>query len=288
MDLLRSAYTTFMRFRDDDPATLVKWFRCSPGAEVFRGPTVFRSANWESDGYTNEGLGEQRPSRRPWSNGATPSGVGGGPGGCTFPASWWVNGLPASVSFSIPRTSGGAAVCCVSGIGGIATGGFSDVTPRPGGRKLGGIFHGGKSTLVVHHFIGGPAEGGFSDFEVHPPAVQLCCPGLAGELLAVFPFGQGCPCLDGASVVLVQVGQLWAGSAVVCDDELLTLTLHCEGLGVDSWRLDGSFENHGVVINIAPQAGGDCDPLLLVFTGINWPEQGVECDGACSVVIIPN
>jgi len=288
MDLVRSCYSALVRFREDEPATLVKWFFCNPGAEIFTAPTIFRSANWESDGYTNEGLGEQRPQRRPWSNGATPTGMDGHPGGCIFPASWWVDGIPARTMIELPRSTSGAPLCCAFGLGGIFTGGFSDVTPRPGGRKLGGIFTGGKSTVVVHHYLGGPSEGGFSDVEPHPPPVQMCCPGLAGDLLAVFPFGQGCPCLDGESVLLVQVEQLWTGFAVVCDDELLTLTLHCEGLGVDSWRLDASFENHGVVVNLAPQAGGDCDPFLLVFTGINWPVQGVECDGACSVVIIPN
>jgi hypothetical protein len=73
MDLLRSCYTTKMRFwRDAATEVGVRWFFCAPDAEVFPYDTVFGSGNWASDRFDWPGPGEVLGAARDWSNGALP------------------------------------------------------------------------------------------------------------------------------------------------------------------------------------------------------------------------
>jgi hypothetical protein len=73
MDLLRSCYSTSMRFFRDDPTECdVIWYWCPPDAKPFPGPTVFNSANWDSQKGIDGDLGEVRGAPRPWRSGQQP------------------------------------------------------------------------------------------------------------------------------------------------------------------------------------------------------------------------
>jgi hypothetical protein len=71
MDLIRSCYTTFMRFfSDSDLAIKVRWFFCDNDAETFPGHHRFGSGNWASDKWPWPGAGEVPDAPRVWDSGA--------------------------------------------------------------------------------------------------------------------------------------------------------------------------------------------------------------------------
>lgn len=75
VDLLRSCYSTKMRFFSERPdvETLVHWYFCEPGAKILPYRTVFNSGNWWSDKNPDITLGEIPGSPRPWRNGQPPA-----------------------------------------------------------------------------------------------------------------------------------------------------------------------------------------------------------------------
>lgn len=78
MDLVRSCYTTKMRFfTDNDLGIPVKWFFAEPDAKVFPAHHLFGSGNWASDKFGWNGPGEVLGAPRKWSNGANPGGLVG-------------------------------------------------------------------------------------------------------------------------------------------------------------------------------------------------------------------
>lgn len=107
------------------------------------------------------------------------------------------------------------------------------------------------------------------------------------ELTATFPGGQGCPCLDGVSLILTfdAVDGVWRGTATVCDSELLTVDFACNGTACDDAELTVELENHGIAPTVGPDGGCSCAPRSWDFTGIDFPVQGAECDGNCRVVV---
>lgn len=79
MDLVRSCYSTDMRFFPNRPdiVTRVRWFFTLPGAKDFPGHTRFGSGIWTDDKQNWPGLGEVLGAPRPWNNGQAPLGYTG-------------------------------------------------------------------------------------------------------------------------------------------------------------------------------------------------------------------
>lgn len=76
MDLVRSCYTTTMRFFRDDPLEIkVRWFFADEEADVFPHHHLFGSGNWASDRFNWPGPGEVLDAPRPWADGAAPDGL---------------------------------------------------------------------------------------------------------------------------------------------------------------------------------------------------------------------
>lgn len=70
MDLLRSCYTTFMRFfRDNALEIKVRWFWADEEADVWPGHHLFGSGNWASERFDWPGPGEVLDAPRPWDDG---------------------------------------------------------------------------------------------------------------------------------------------------------------------------------------------------------------------------
>lgn len=71
MDLLRSCYTTEMRFFNDNPLAIkVQWYFARPLAMPFPEPHLFGSGNWASDRFFWPGPGEVLGAARPYSDGS--------------------------------------------------------------------------------------------------------------------------------------------------------------------------------------------------------------------------
>src|SRR5438132_3395501 len=80
----------------------VRWYWAPPGALPLPGETAFGSSVWETPDreYPQPDLGEIDLART-WNKGATPPGVTGQ--GTPTPLSWYVDGVPASVTASYPN-----------------------------------------------------------------------------------------------------------------------------------------------------------------------------------------
>jgi hypothetical protein len=111
-----------------------------------------------------------------------------------------------------------------------------------------------------------------------------CCPATTDVLHATVTPGSGCPCLDGVSVDLAydSLSGNWFGSATVCSSELFTLEWRCVADG--DCGLTVFFENHGTVADLVPSEG--CCSMTMTFPGIEFPIQGIECDGAIQIVVV--
>ena len=95
MDVLRSGYSTRMRFDPSSPgrSSPVTWYRCPAGAQVFPGAHNFPSLNWyRGSNLPQAPLGELLSAPRPWSNGKTPV-EATGTKLCVVPAAF-MTGLP--------------------------------------------------------------------------------------------------------------------------------------------------------------------------------------------------
>jgi hypothetical protein len=115
-----------------------------------------------------------------------------------------------------------------------------------------------------------------------------CCPNPLPETLhATIPTGSGCPCLDGVVIELDYdaATQSWKGSAIVCASETLSLVFQCGTTSCDDATLSLTFDNHGSVGPVTTNPGCGCSPLQMTFSNINFPIQGIECDGAVTVVV---
>jgi len=73
MDLVRSCYTTTMRFYADSADEVpVRWYFCAPDADIFPGYTLFGSGNWASEKIDWQGPGEAAWRPREYSDGSPP------------------------------------------------------------------------------------------------------------------------------------------------------------------------------------------------------------------------
>jgi hypothetical protein len=78
MDLLRSCYSTKMRFfLDSDVEVPVRWFFCDDKAKIFPAHHLFGSGNWAKEKTGWPGPGEVEGEPRPWSPGAIVAGFKG-------------------------------------------------------------------------------------------------------------------------------------------------------------------------------------------------------------------
>lgn len=119
MDLLRSCYSTKMRFFRDHPEieTLVHWYFCEPDAKVFPYRTVFNSGNWWSDKTQDGALGEIAGAARPWRNGQPPAPYDG-QDFCGSP-DMFLNGVGSPPVPPIERLANGMPTCCGHDDGGL-------------------------------------------------------------------------------------------------------------------------------------------------------------------------
>lgn len=148
MDLLRSCYTVDMVFRDGDAPQQVRWFRAAKEAKLFEGPQAFFSYNWEDD--PTGPVGEQRPGRRPWSNGQGPACAKGIKEPFGLPE-WFQRGLPPGNPLSALPSHAKVPVQCCCTLG--ATGRLS--TDQPPEAKAfeplcgGLLFFGGMNSVCL-------------------------------------------------------------------------------------------------------------------------------------------
>lgn len=77
MGVARSCYTAPARFYVDGPVGKIRYFFAPPGAAVYTAPQVFHPLSQILQFKPTDGVGELCPSKRPWSNGATPMLAGG-------------------------------------------------------------------------------------------------------------------------------------------------------------------------------------------------------------------
>jgi len=265
--VLRSCYRVLMRFRSGDEPQEVRWYFCADDAQIFKGPSAFRSWNHESDPKENDALGEQRPGYRPWSNGVRPAGFSGRSGlGCTPPL-WFEQGLPDGVRIRVPKSTSGVPLCCLPLAGGLAFGGVADVTPRVPRSKPGGIAFSGTASTEFRILPGGIMFAGEADVVFHPPvAQQLCCPTFFGPGLATLSIPFTCPDLDGVALPLVWDGVgAYTGAGLTNLGRAISISLECHGLTVGNWTLTLTIASYVWVANTLVEPGGTCAPLNLVF-----------------------
>ena len=117
VDWIRSAYRVAMVCRIGDPAVLVDWYFCDPGAKPMDVWSSFRSRNWDGRDATAGQLGEQ-PGVRPWKNGKKPkngyTGDANSQNCIRYHADWWKDGLGAGEETG-PFNANGVPLCCVNG-----------------------------------------------------------------------------------------------------------------------------------------------------------------------------
>lgn len=155
MDMLRSCYSTNMRFFSDQPTTQTKvlWYFVDDFTPFFPYRTVFNSANWDNDKGIHHPLGEVRGASRPWRSGMPP-GLYTGDHFCGTPA-MFMQGVP--VPIPVIRLNNGQPVCC----GG----------PLPDGFHLGGLLYGGEAEVIdMPAHPGGMVYGGSAVVEGLPPS----------------------------------------------------------------------------------------------------------------------
>lgn len=132
VDLLRSCYSTKMRFYRDAPGveTMVDWFFCEPDAKFLPFRTVFNSGNWWSDKTTSPPLGEVAGAPRPWRNGQPPAPYDGqAPCGNDQK---FLEGDALPPNPPIERLANGMPTCCAGGDGGLLYFGSEDLSVVPG------------------------------------------------------------------------------------------------------------------------------------------------------------
>lgn len=285
--MIRSCYKTLMRFNENQPAVEIKWAFCGPNARVFNAPTPFRSANWESTPYTNEGLGEQRPGLRPWVNGARPSGLEGNRAGLCVPADWWTSGIPDNVVFPLVKDALGVPVCCNPSPGALALGGGAYVTRRGPGARMGALALSGGSSVDFRILPGALLLDGEAEVHLHPPApiVTTCCPAVNPELIASFPVFGSCACLTGVICPIVWDGAKWEGTTLpFCSGHTLTVRFYCSGVGPLAWNFDLDIDGVNFITGGITFVGS-CGPLHFegspLFTLAGFP----GCTGFGQVVI---
>ena len=72
VDFIRSCYTVDMILRRGDLPVRVRWYRAPDGAEVFPGPHLYSSTNWEEEGEGVADVGEV-PGTQKWDSGVNRS-----------------------------------------------------------------------------------------------------------------------------------------------------------------------------------------------------------------------
>jgi hypothetical protein len=117
MDMLRSCYSTTMRFfPDSDLEIPVRWFFCDDNAKDFPAWTRFASGNWAPERSDWIGPGEVLDSPRPWADGSPPpfdGTVAPGFTGQTFVGSLeaFGDGVPYPATSAGGRNDGSCSVC---------------------------------------------------------------------------------------------------------------------------------------------------------------------------------
>lgn len=266
-----------MRFKEGAPSQMVRWYFADPEAEVFPGPTVFRSANWESTPYENDGLGEIRPSNRPWRNGARPNGFSGRSVSCLFPDSYWQSGIPEEVNFVLVKDQNNVPLCCVSNPFALLLGGDCSVTRRGPGAPVGALFLFGDASRDFHVLPGGILLAGDAEVHFHPPAgiVTPCCPGGTPALVTV----DLVPPLFGAATgnAAWDAGNSWWQTIIPTTTPNLDVLVRwqCLGGGIDcsSFQLRLQLLFFGIPINTEdrlPDPGCVCAPLNMVYTSVTF------------------
>jgi hypothetical protein len=167
MDVLRSCYTGKMRFKASDNPVSVAWFFADKQAKIFRAPTLFRSADFESTPFQNNGLGEQRPPRGSWRNGMRPSLLDGLKADQHFPLAFWEEGIPADVTTSLPRLPTWEPILCISPAVGVRFNGAAVVKKGKWPGFGGGVGFGGSA--VVNSGFASPGGMLFGGAAVHHP-----------------------------------------------------------------------------------------------------------------------
>lgn len=77
MDVLRSCYSTTMRFQaGNDRLSPVNWYHCPAGAQQFMAHHSFASLNWSGGSPAGNSVGEVIGAARPYSKGVNPGTLG--------------------------------------------------------------------------------------------------------------------------------------------------------------------------------------------------------------------
>lgn len=140
MDVVRSCYSTTMRFDSSSPtvSSPVIWYFCAPGALAFPGAHSFGSANWiKGQGLPDGPIGELQAAPRPWRDGSAPIESTGLRLCATVDPSLFLNG---SSYLLTPRPSypDGYPLCCNYVPGGLLLEGTASITfsPRCGSAQI--------------------------------------------------------------------------------------------------------------------------------------------------------
>lgn len=183
MDLVRSCYVTTMSFDLAGVLTApVRWFFTDPNAEIFPGPHLFGSRNYQTCPDEALGPGEVWNAARPWSNGRRPP-VLKGTGPVCGNLAWFFTGVPSTAP-RLQVDASGIPICCgVGGIGGLRTGAtipdfcqpyFTTTRPRLagplwnyalqdfGGNSDSGWFNPSDHNQIIEAFAGGPPCSGLA------------------------------------------------------------------------------------------------------------------------------
>lgn len=147
MDLLRSCYSTTMRFEQGGPAIPIRWFFTPKGTPMLPFGHTFASRNWEDEGKLlpdDGGVGEIRHAPRRWSIGRPGANFGyRHPDG---PQSYYVGGPPGPGWTPIPLDPFTVPLDCV-------------VTPNPGIVAAGGLGTDGNGGMSGHAGLGALSDG---------------------------------------------------------------------------------------------------------------------------------
>jgi hypothetical protein len=136
--MLNQAYTARVRpFRDSSVEVTIRWYRCPEGAKELPFLSCIQPLLWAKNPWRVTGPGEVYPVKRGASGGAAPKGVTG-QSWCGSPEDFLLGGLYQPSRPPVRYTADGAALCCLTFLGGIVWGGTAPTAPNPGAVVWGG------------------------------------------------------------------------------------------------------------------------------------------------------